>query len=264
MYSFSIGDIISNEVFLSFEKHTNVKCVSHIHRSLEIVFVTDGTVELTVSGKIRIIEKGMATIVMPFESHSFYTDENIGSKCCVMVFSSDAAPHFYDRIKAFYPQKPICRLPDALLEYCSENFPAYESCDAVSACSIIYPIAKVMLAECEFAPSSNCIADTFVSALAFISEHYAEDLSLQTVSDALGIHKVHLSRLFKSCSGIHFIDYLNAVRCSNALSEIKKYYPDMNISEIAFSSGFGSIRSFNRVFKDIYGITPSDYIANNL
>ena len=261
MYLFSIEDIKANGVFLSFARHTNVKCVSHLHRSLEIVFVTEGVVEMTVSGKKRILEKGMATIVMPFESHSFYTDEAVGSGCCVMVFSPDTAVHFYDKIKTCYPKNPVCRIPNEILKYCVDSFPSVENCDTVSACAVIYPIANILLKECEFSPSSNRIGDTFISALRYISEHFEDDLSLQSVSDALGIHKAHLSRLFKTCSGIHFTDYLNAVRCSKALSEIMKCYPEINLSEIAYSSGFGSIRSFNRVFKDIYGTSPSEYIA---
>ncbi len=263
MYSFSIEDIKANGVFLSFAKHTDVKCISHLHRSLEVVFVTEGVVEMTVSNKKRILEKGMATIVMPFESHSFYTDKAVGSKCCVMVFSPDAAIHFYDKIKTCYPKNPICRIPNEILNYCVDCFPSVESCDTVSACAVIYPIAKILLKECEFSPSSNRIGDTFISALKYISEHYEDDLSLQSVSEALEIHKAHLSRLFKTCTGIHFTDYLNAVRCSHALSEIKKSYPGMNLSQIAYSSGFGSIRSFNRVFKNIYGITPSEYISKS-
>jgi AraC-like DNA-binding protein len=34
---------------------------------------------------------------------------------------------------------------------------------------------------------------------------------------------------------------------------------DMNISEIAYDSGFGSIRNFNRAFMEVYNITPTKY-----
>ena len=54
-----------------------------------------------------------------------------------------------------------------------------------------------------------------------------------------------------------FTTCVNVVKCSNALHLIKDNTTD-TIAEIAYKSGFGSIRNFNREFKKIYKVTPKE------
>lgn len=92
----------------------------------------------------------------------------------------------------------------------------------------------------------------------YVKKHYADaDLSLKTVADAVGISSSYLSKLFSSALGTGLIDYIN--RC--CLSEATKLLAgtDCLISEIAEACGFSSSRSFIRVFRKYYDMTPSDY-----
>lgn len=94
-------------------------------------------------------------------------------------------------------------------------------------------------------------------ACTHITEHYAEDITLDSVSHQFGFSKYHFSRLFKAYIGETFYRYLNGIRMSTAQTMLTQ--PDTSVTDIAYSVGYSSMSSFIRMFKDFYGCTPSQY-----
>jgi two-component system response regulator YesN len=92
-----------------------------------------------------------------------------------------------------------------------------------------------------------------------LHEHFTEDISLEGVARLFGIHAVTLSRQFKSLYKTNFNAHLNYLRTNHAANLIKT--TSLSFSEIAFLSGFGSIRSFNRAFQRMFGVTPTVFMA---
>jgi AraC-like DNA-binding protein len=92
--------------------------------------------------------------------------------------------------------------------------------------------------------------------------HFADDINLCDVARAVGQHPSTLSKAFSGKTGIKFNFYLQYIRCSHAARMLQS--SDVSITEAALSSGFGSIRSFNRAFKIIYDITPSQYRSKGI
>ena len=95
------------------------------------------------------------------------------------------------------------------------------------------------------------------SAITYINEHYMEEMSLEDAALFAGFSKYYFSRMFKRFSGISFLDYLTRKRL-NAATELL-VHTDQPIQEIARSSGFGSIATFNRVFRSVRSCTPTPY-----
>ena len=91
----------------------------------------------------------------------------------------------------------------------------------------------------------------------FISEHQAEELSLEQVAKSVHTSKFYFCKMFKKATGIHFTDYLSRVRTERAKNLLLN--PNLRVSEIAYEVGFQSLTHFNRVFKKILGQSPTDY-----
>ncbi len=91
----------------------------------------------------------------------------------------------------------------------------------------------------------------------YINEHFAEDISLNTLSNVFFIHPIYLSRLFKEKTGVNFIDYVTEVRISNAKELLKNHA--LKIYDICQMVGYDSPRYFSKLFKNTTGMTPKEF-----
>lgn len=97
----------------------------------------------------------------------------------------------------------------------------------------------------------------FNDVLDYIDAHYTEDLTLDAVASYSGFSKYHFTRLFKQYANTTFYDYLSCKRIKVAEQLLTE--PELSITEIAFRSGFSSISTFNRIFRQQKSCTPSEY-----
>lgn len=97
----------------------------------------------------------------------------------------------------------------------------------------------------------------FLDACTYISEHCAEKLTLSGMAAYSGYSKFHFARMFKAYSGMSFYDFF--LRQRMLLCERLLTNPELSITEVALRSGFGSIATFNRTFKQYEKMTPSEY-----
>jgi two-component system response regulator YesN len=106
--------------------------------------------------------------------------------------------------------------------------------------------------------------ENFPSALSeilrYINEHYREPLTRRSVAQAVGYNESYLSHLFSEYLDQSFSDYLLHLRLSEAADLLRS--SSENISTIALSLGFGSIRSFNRAFSKAMKVSPRTYRKN--
>ncbi|MDO4333993.1 MAG: helix-turn-helix domain-containing protein [Eubacteriales bacterium] len=92
---------------------------------------------------------------------------------------------------------------------------------------------------------------------AYIEQHYAEHLSLESMAGIVNLSPVYFSNLFKKESGQNFTEYLTAYRMKKAKEFLRT--GDMNINEIACALGYADARYFSKVFKKEVGVKPTDY-----
>lgn len=100
-------------------------------------------------------------------------------------------------------------------------------------------------------------AEKFMYICEYITEHCAEDLSLDDVANLAGFSKYHFSRLFKQFTNVSFYKFLNQKRI--ALAEKQLADAGNSITDVAINSGFSSMSSFIRMFKQIKDCTPTEF-----
>jgi AraC-like DNA-binding protein len=84
-----------------------------------------------------------------------------------------------------------------------------------------------------------------------------EHLSLATVAQASGASVFHFCKVFKRTTGLKFTDYVTRVRLEDAKTQLLN--PSRRISEIAYDVGFQSLTQFNRMFKRVFGQSPTEF-----
>lgn len=91
----------------------------------------------------------------------------------------------------------------------------------------------------------------------FIEHHYAEELSLQGMSERFYLSREYISRRFKQQYGVNLSEYLLSIRMREAkrLLETSR----QRIYEVAQAVGFSDDKYFRKVFKKQVGVTPNEY-----
>jgi len=92
------------------------------------------------------------------------------------------------------------------------------------------------------------------AAMAGIEEHALSSARVKDLAASLGVSDRHLRRVMESELGVSPIELAQTQRLLLA----KRLLGDTSLSqtEIAFASGFGSVRRFNALFKSRYGLSP--------
>lgn len=91
----------------------------------------------------------------------------------------------------------------------------------------------------------------------YIEQKLFLDISLEQCAKAAGYSLYHYCRVFNATMGITVKEYIRKRRVSEAAKMINE--TSLSLVEIAYRCGFNSQENFIRVFKSVFGITPSDY-----
>ncbi|MGB0370193.1 MAG: helix-turn-helix domain-containing protein [Opitutales bacterium] len=102
-------------------------------------------------------------------------------------------------------------------------------------------------------------AENVERAKSYIQEHFAEDLSVDTIAEALGVSRYHFMREFKKHTGETVNQHLTTVRVEHA----KVMLSEKNVTETAFAVGYNSSSYFSRVFKKHTGMSPAEFLESS-
>lgn len=96
------------------------------------------------------------------------------------------------------------------------------------------------------------------NVLAYLEEHYQEDISLGDAADQAGMTPQYFSTIFKQAMGQNFVEWVSEYRIKKAMEYLEQ--PDAVIKEVCFKVGYNDPNYFSRIFKKISGMTPKEYM----
>lgn len=95
-------------------------------------------------------------------------------------------------------------------------------------------------------------------AVDYIKKNYNKNISVESISDMLGIERSYLSRLFKNYKNKSTQNYIIDYRIRQAKRMFEQ--EDMNVSQVSAAVGYTNIYCFSRIFKSRVGIPPKEYM----
>ncbi len=87
------------------------------------------------------------------------------------------------------------------------------------------------------------------------------DLSVDMIANEVGISRVHLHRKMKELTGQTPHDFIRNIRLKQAANLLANQ--NMNITEVVYACGFSNAASFSTMFKNVYGMSPRDYMKEH-
>ena len=239
----------------------------HWHPRAEICCIAEGKSEFYVNGELYSAQKGDILVFNSGDIHKFILDEN-GADIYVCLFEPSLVyKHLgcIPALKTHITQKEmeergvsddIHSLFEEILRE-KENGSKYFEMIAKTQIVKLYCI----LAR-HFEDESNTVRndinkfEAFQKILNYISENYANDISLSALASVINYSESNVSTMFSRFIGTNFKKYLDNIRVNKAIELLGN--DTLNVIDIAMKCGFNNVRTFNSVFKSVTGMTPSE------
>lgn len=238
----------------------------HIHQYLEIEMIVDGEIEITVEGRTEIARAGDIAVIPPLRVHSFVTPRQVKMLICTMPSFLWPASIERGELMAIR-ESHVFKCPEPLWNYLIAtdfyNTRTKRSFDSEADRELILRLrATVHLIIAEYIALNPKVVsmsgeDTLSRILIYISEHYTEQITLETVAAALGYSPKYVSNCFGQIHGVSFRAFINSLRVEEAKHRLIN--TDDTVLSIAIECGFGGESTFHRIFREHTGLTPAEY-----
>ncbi len=254
-------------------------CQPHTHTWIEILYCTDGEMTALVGGREYFYQKGDLLVVPAGDLHKIVTETENRHAYTVIKFSPEVISTSmyllseYETVLPFlipgtenrclFHKKEIPNDVIRCIQSIMQEYQAMEYGYEIALKSHLYTLILWLIRKWgmqgttkthQFCPSQFRLLQ---SVFDYVSEHYANDISIEQLAKMHFISYSHFSSLFKKMTGQNFTDYLNSVRI--AAAEKLLVTTDMQITEIAFAVGYSDPSYFARRFSEQNHIAPRAY-----
>ncbi|MCR5431910.1 MAG: AraC family transcriptional regulator [Lachnospiraceae bacterium] len=253
----------------------NEDYATHWHTSVEIIMPYVNHYDVLCDGVRHRINPGDVFIIAPGELHTLYAPSE-GERLITLfdysLFSSLQGMnsilesiHHFRHIKAKDDPKTALILTSCLkdIEYEFFQETAYEDPILFSLLiKFFVTIGRANLELKSFFPDlpiekQHEYTNKFLALNNYISWNFSTDLTSKKLADMIGFTPSEFNKRFEQFNGQSFSDYLNQKRISQA--EKLLIYPNVSTTEVATSCGYKSLSTFNRAFRSIKKISPTEY-----
>lgn len=251
---------------------------NHFHHQHELYYLLSGEREYFIKDRTYSVHKGDLVFINAYELHKT-TDTGVPNHERVLIKFSEEFLKTAESpmIEVFYLLtrenqcliRPPIRTQNLFEEIFQKMLKEIEEQEVGFEAVLQALLIQLLVAVCRISHQKTTatfdhlsqVHEKISEVVQFINHHYAEEISLQLLSEKFFISPFYLSRTFKEVTGFTFIEYLNTVRIKEAQKLLRE--SKLKVIIIAENVGFGNIAHFGRVFKKVTGITPMQYKKNN-
>lgn len=237
--------------YLKIEKDENFSFPTHLHQCFELIILLSGEMEVIVDSKQYLLKEKESILVFPNQIHSLASTKSEHVLC---IFSPHLVQAYSTKISNKIPINNKFN-PDEYLIKALEKLEIASS--STEKKGVLYSLCAQFDKTAEYCKKQKESEKLLYKIFSFVEENFSTDCSLSNLSKHIGYDYSYLSRYFKKAIGISFNSYVNHFRLSNACYVLEN--SNLPIIQCAFDSGFSSLRSFNRSFKQHLGVSPSQY-----
>lgn len=244
-------------------------CEPHWHSAPELICILSGEFSVTLGHSTSVFAAGGMLYINPDEIHSLEARAP-DSQLLTLQF----APNLFDETH-----------PSPLMEYASLSHQQERDADKQLRKSVIALVEHLVRAQSSFDRISlvyqllGTLAATGNSpddrqqvtirkkdqqlvkyGIAFINQHFDDELTLTTIADNAGVSYHHFSRTFKKISGYNFKEYLTMIRINKAKRLLKDTH--IPITDISYTCGFSCHKQLIFAFNKYCRMTPTAFRKN--
>lgn len=233
----------------------------HLHSHIELIYVRRGAIEVTIGAQTRVMRDGDFAVAFPNSIHEYRKVQECDDADILFYIALPSMTGDYaDKICTGIPQAPfvdpeyISQDVFVALEMLKHQKELYQRQVAKAYMQIIL---ACLWPQLQVKQEGDRHRELPHKAIQYLTEHYTEPITLDSMARTLGVTKNHLSRVFSTKLHTRFPQYLHFLRTERAKDLLR--HTNKSIIDILYECGYDSPRTFNRVFQSACGITPREY-----
>lgn len=243
---------------------------SHWHTSIEMIFVLQGKLEVTIGNDKHTLSEGDVLLINQCHVHEvigldmniivtflipvtyikdfIYDIENISFECYSRTIVGDKRQAL-DRIR--YIMADMVQLQNKMPD-------TYTLEMQVRLLHILSILMKQFKLAGGMEPINQKYMDRMLRIITYIENHYQEPITLQMIADREYLSVPYLSKFFSEQIGLNFQSYVTSIRLKNTVEDLL-LNEELPIADLAMKHGFPNAKSFYTAFKNKYQMTPNEY-----
>ena len=241
--------------------HGTGHILPHFHRCIEMLYVTGGAIDCEIGGEKFLAEKDDIVFTHKCAVHELIPAPDYQNYVLIIgqSYSDDFSSIFQKRtLPAHLSDRAFNRSLRGYFDALGEANERRGAGAELVKKGLVDVIVGSLLGHYERVPVSATPAlGTVVNVLNYIYEHFAEPITLDTVSDAFGYNKYYFSRLFNRYVGENLNSYVNMIRVRNLVARAQRE-EDPRLAVLVFECGFDSMTTFYRNFARFYDEPPTE------
>lgn len=261
-------NFMSSDSIIELEFVTEKEKQVHTHENFELLYVLNGSVCVNVEEEEFDLNPRDMLVVNPNKRHSYRGDSD--------VFLAEFVIS-YMKLEELLEQEMILfwcnsvmdknEAYDELRQIITQIFNQYNANDArghIYLKSLYYQLLHVLTSNflltssnIRFQAEKDRTDDRMQEIMRYLGVNFRQNISLQDLADKMYLSTAYLSKYIKKSCGITYMELINSVRLDKSMEEL--VYTDTAVMKIAMDCGFASAAAYNKVFKEKYGCTPSEF-----
>lgn len=233
----------------------NYSCPIHLHQSFELILILEGEMEITVDSKVYTLKQSEAVLIFPHQLHSVKSEN---SKHMVCIFSPEIVKAYAAKVSGLLPQSnkflPSSNTVRALDRLSNDS-------SIIKKKGLLYIVCDEFDEAARYDEPGRSERTLLYKIFEFVEHNCHKCCSLEELADETSFSYSYLSRYFKKAVGISFNSYVNRCRISKACYSLTN--TDNTVLQCSVDCGYNNLRSFNRNFKLVTGMTPQEYRESN-
>jgi len=256
----------------------NDLCRWHSHEEYELHLITETRGRAFVGDYIGDFKPGSLFLTGPELPHNWITDEvvyqePVAIRDMLVQFSQESMAHLCHAFHEFKEMAPMFDLARSGIEFVDfdagiarRHLEAIRSAKgAARTAAFLAFLARIndhahkkpLSVAHVLKPEGNSKQTRVAEVVDYITQNFAEEISLEMAADMAGMSPTSFSRNFQKGTGKKFIEFINQVRIAQACAML--YATDEQVSAICFEVGFQNLANFNRHFLKMKQMTPTSY-----
>lgn len=258
-----------------------IRSGSHHHTFYEVFYYLEGHATIFIQGKVYNVQAGDLVLIAPYYVHStvyhgdtpvarlglWFNEAFMGRAIYRVLESAGVLQKFTGDARVFHAgseKKRVVELFEQMLEESEREGADSQIMRRAILVTFLVCLHRIGLdADSHDRPEPRATRSIVGAVAEYLSERYADEITLPFLSERFGTTPTSLARSFKretQCTVIEYLQYLRITAAARLLRADEREAPP--IAEIASKVGFNNHRHFARVFGKIMGVSPREYRKN--